>query len=85
MGYIAKVYKSDGNTRVDVEILPNDSIEWKRNGVRGSYKGIVKSIGKCMRVRLLTHDGLAVSPNRYVNIKNHLLHAWRDGKDLSEL
>ena len=81
-GYVAAVFTPDGNSRVYVKIKPGDTVDWKRNGTAGTFRGVVKSVGYTMRVELLWHDGVSITP-RIVHIKKGLHHAYRNGKDLA--
>lgn len=75
-----RVYDTDGNTRIEIELRIGDTVTWKRNGMRGAYKALVERFTtKTIRLRLLSHDGLDCPPETFANAQGGFLAAWRDG------
>lgn len=83
-GYSAFVFKDRYGPMVKVELRVGDTVEWKRNGTPGSYKGTVVKIGKVPRIRLESHDGREIQP-REVNAKVGFHRAWRNGHEIAFL
>jgi hypothetical protein len=74
-----------------VHVRAGDVVEWKRNGIRGSFKGTVLKVAKGLRVLVETHDGRSVlDPDDGVSNERairprELFGAWRNGTHLTAL
>lgn len=76
------VYAENGNDRVQVHLQAGDDIEWKRNGVTGTYSGtVIKVNAKTVRLKLTRHNwsGELKTPH-FCNAKSGFHKAWRNGK-----
>lgn len=75
---IATAYDHDGNRRVQIEIKPGDVVDWKPQGVAGSYRAVVKEFsisGERVRIYLLDQE-----VKRWV--KPRFLSVHRNGRRL---
>lgn len=78
-----KAYDHSGNKRVPIEAMVGDEVDYKKDGVAGSYRAIVVGwkTQKMVRIKIVSHMGLQVEP-RVTHVKPRFLSVWRDGRRL---
>lgn len=78
---LVSCYGSDGNGRINVHVEAGDIVEWKQNGLRGSWRcRVLGWTATRLRILLLSHDGRETPGEWRRVIKPRVSRVFRNGE-----